>query len=151
MNNKPSETGGNLDECFSHKEVVLNEEQDLYSQARQADLEGRAFFFERSSDGNTFEFLHLRDWESILFTAILYDWKPLGTINRECLDWSGSYLDNCHQTITQEDALNLAEALSKSIEDNFQRLIGTRLRTDLIQSMACYFKRGSCGMLYGCT
>src|SRR6266498_545654 len=64
-------------------------------------------------------------WAKVLSLAMFYGWKPMGTyppsitelhgLNSE--DWDGTYLTNDGQIITTEDALSLAIALEKSLDD----------------------------------
>ena len=64
------------------------------------------------------------DLRDMLGIALIYGWKPLGTVNPEVDEWEGSslrsYLLDANQLVTHEDALNLADALSKSLTDNFR-------------------------------
>lgn len=63
-------------------------------------------------------------WMKTLELAGLYGWRPMGThapshhdfhlLNAE---WHGTYLSNEGQTVLREDALALAEALHKSLDD----------------------------------
>ena len=61
-------------------------------------------------------------WPKVLELARRYSWKPQGT--RRYLEngeidtnWEGGYLDNCGQTISSEDAANLAQALEDALPD----------------------------------
>src|SRR5262245_7431477 len=63
-------------------------------------------------------------WGKALDLAHLYGWKPLGTRpptthNFRLLnaDWPGTYLTNDGQTVIWEDALALAGALEKAMDD----------------------------------
>ena len=63
-------------------------------------------------------------WEKALELAQAYGWKPLGTRppaahNFRLLnaDWPGTYLTNDGQTVMWEDALALARALEKAMDD----------------------------------
>ena len=56
--------------------------------------------------------------------ARLYSWKPMGTRPPSHLDfykigaeWDGSYLTNDGQTVKAEDALSLATALERALDD----------------------------------
>jgi hypothetical protein len=66
--------------------------------------------------------------------AVMYGWQPMGTINRGIDDWDGSYLLSENQLVTREDALNLAQALSRALTDKFQKLEATH-RRHLLSSM----------------
>jgi len=65
-------------------------------------------------------------WSEILKTALEYEWQPVGTLAPQELDlegnvhtyknWDGNYSSNEYQTITEEDAENLANALYKALE-----------------------------------
>ena len=55
---------------------------------------------------------------------MLYGWRPMGTrppshhdFHKLNADWHGAYLTNDGQTLTREDALFLAAALDKSLDD----------------------------------
>ena len=114
-----------------------------------------SFWLTRDSEENTFDMSHWA-WASILAVAEVYGWEPLGTI----FDWeeydlygrSGTYMTNDCQTITSEDALNLANALSESVADDLQKLVGTDLEYVLenrkfsagfVESVISRLKRGS--------
>jgi hypothetical protein len=97
-----------------------------------------------------------RAWATALAIAEVYGWEPLGTVfdgEEYGLDgWSGTYMLNNYQTVTSEDAINLASALSKSVADNFQKLVGTDLEYVLekkegsagfVESLITYLRRGS--------
>ncbi len=114
-----------------------------------------SFWLTRDSEENTFDMSH-RAWATTLAIAEVYGWEPLGTVfdwEEYGLDgWSGTYMLNQCQTVTSEDALNLASALSKSVADNFQKLVGTDLEYVLenkkdsagfVESVISYLKRGS--------
>jgi hypothetical protein len=50
--------------------------------------------------------------------ACLYGWQPLGTRLREMQPvWLGSYLTNDGQMVLAKDALSLAEALTKALDE----------------------------------
>jgi hypothetical protein len=98
-----------------------------------------------------------RAWATILDIAEVYGWEPLGTIFEDSKgvrrdDWSGTYMLNNYQTVTSEDALKLASALSNSVADDFQKLHGTGLEYVLedkkgsagfVRSVISYMERGS--------
>ena len=68
-------------------------------------------------------------WLMIWRMAIDYGWEPAGTVLELCLtddpeeeaklkrEWDGDYTTNEWQTVTAEDALNLAAALEKALVD----------------------------------
>jgi hypothetical protein len=67
-------------------------------------------------------------WPILLRMAEFYGWKPSGTkcpviyntengSYDEYKDWDGSYLGNNGQKVTDEDAIALATALEKSLDD----------------------------------
>lgn len=64
-------------------------------------------------------------WVKVLSLAMLYGWKPMGThpasrievFGLDAEDWDGTYLSNDGQIVIAEDALSLAMALEKSLDD----------------------------------
>jgi hypothetical protein len=91
-------------------------------------------------------------WRTSLDIAEAYGWQALGTVHREIDDWGGAYLLSDDQTVTDQDAINIAEALSKAVADRFQQLSGTRLEYVLkdtkgsakfLEGLMSYLKRGS--------
>ena len=64
-------------------------------------------------------------WAKVLSLAMLYGWKPMGTHPASKIevwgmdpeDWDGTYLTNDGQIVIAEDALSLAMALEKSLDD----------------------------------
>ena len=64
-------------------------------------------------------------WTKVLSLAMFYGWQPMGTrapsmtelhgLSTE--DWDGTYLTNDGQIVVTEDALSLAMALEKSLDD----------------------------------
>ena len=65
-----------------------------------------------------------QSWAKALELARMYGWQPMGTHppsfhNFHLLnaDWHGAYLTNDSQTVKAEDALALADALQKSLDD----------------------------------
>ena len=63
-------------------------------------------------------------WKKALELAQQYGWRPMGTIapsyhdfNLLNAEWHGTYLSNEGQTVLREDALALADALQKSLDD----------------------------------
>lgn len=71
-------------------------------------------------------------WLKVLGLAKFYGWQPMGTRPPSSLHeffnlyeffdldieaWNGTYLTNDGQTVTSEDALSLAIALEKSLDD----------------------------------
>ena len=65
-----------------------------------------------------------QSWAKTLELARLYGWRPMGThppsfhsFHLLNADWHGAYLTNDSQTVKAEDALALADALQKSLDD----------------------------------
>lgn len=64
-------------------------------------------------------------WAKLLSLAMLYGWQPMGThpasrievSGLDVEDWNGTYLTNDGQIIIAEDALSLAMALEKALDD----------------------------------
>lgn len=63
-------------------------------------------------------------WAKALELARLYGWHPMGTrpplkhdFHKLGADWDGTYLTNDGQMIKAEDALSLANALEKALDD----------------------------------
>lgn len=64
-------------------------------------------------------------WAKVLSLAMFYGWRPMGTRRPSIIefcgldaeDWHGTYLTNDGQTVIAEDALSLATALEKSLDD----------------------------------
>lgn len=63
-------------------------------------------------------------WVKALELARMYGWRPMGTLppsqhdlQRLNAEWDGTYLTNEGQRVVAEDALSLAEALRKSLDD----------------------------------
>jgi hypothetical protein len=72
-------------------------------------------------------------WAKALELAMSYGWRPMGTQPPSHLDfykleadWHGTYLTNDGQTVKAEDALLLACALERSLED----ISDTNIKTD---------------------
>jgi hypothetical protein len=91
-------------------------------------------------------------WQTALHVAVLYGWEPLGTVKHQSVGWDGSYVRSEKQTITDKDAANLGDALSKSVIDRFRRLQGTHVEivlnnrkasTKYLKRVICYIRRGS--------
>lgn len=68
--------------------------------------------------------LSRQSWAKTLELARIYGWQPQGTrppsiYDFRCLgaDWDGGYLTNDGQMIKAEDALSLAAALEKALDD----------------------------------
>jgi hypothetical protein len=115
-----------------------------------------SFWLKRDGEEGTFDMSN-RAWGTILSIGRIYDWEPHGTIFENFEEygvegWGGDYMLNMYQTVTSEDALNLGNALSKSLTDNFQKLVGTALEFVLedkegsagfVESVINYVKRGS--------
>ncbi len=56
-------------------------------------------------------------WGAILMVAEEFEWEPWGTVRpmgEEDPSWSGTYLSNDWQTVTEEDAANIAAALERA-------------------------------------
>jgi len=65
-----------------------------------------------------------QSWPKALELARLYGWRPMGTrppsiydFYKLNADWSGTYLTNDGQIVKAEDALSLAAALERSLDD----------------------------------
>ena len=65
-----------------------------------------------------------QSWAKALELAKLNGWQPMGThppashdFQLLNADWDGTYLTNEGQTVTAKDALSLADALQKSLDD----------------------------------
>ena len=64
-------------------------------------------------------------WTKVLSLAIFYGWQPMGTRVPSMTEihgfdteyWDGTYLTNDGQIVVAEDALSLAIALEKSLDD----------------------------------
>ena len=64
-------------------------------------------------------------WAKVLSLAILYGWRPMGTMppskvdvwEQDAEDWDWTYLTNGGQTVIAEDALSLSIALEKALDD----------------------------------
>jgi hypothetical protein len=64
-------------------------------------------------------------WAKTLSLALSYGWQPMGTrlhsmiegFGFETEDWDGTYLTNDGQTVLAEDALGLAVALERALDD----------------------------------
>lgn len=63
-------------------------------------------------------------WKKTLELARMYGWQPMGThppshhdVELLNAEWHGTYLSNEGQTVLREDAIALAEALEKSLDD----------------------------------
>jgi hypothetical protein len=64
-------------------------------------------------------------WAKVLSLAMLYGWRPMGTrpasrievSGLDAEDWDGTYLTNDGQIVIAEDALSLAIALEKALDD----------------------------------
>jgi hypothetical protein len=64
------------------------------------------------------------EWKRLLELARGHGWEPMGTESPDLepdfsprKDWDGSYFSNDYQTVTAEDARNLADALERAIAD----------------------------------
>ena len=76
-----------------------------------------------SSSGDSFHF-NLYGWENVLALAEMYGWHPAGTrppgsdeqdAGQEA--WEGEYFANDGQTVTAEDARDVADALEEALDD----------------------------------
>jgi hypothetical protein len=89
-------------------------------------------------DGGTFRW-DRASWGTVFALARGHGWEPAGTrppawknsdgtpddeLNAHYADWSGSYFWNDLQTVTREDAANLAEALEKVTLADLVRAFG---------------------------
>ena len=89
-------------------------------------------------------------WAKVLNLAVSYGWQPMGTrlpslvesCGFEMEDWDGTYLTNDGQTVLAEDAVALAVALEKSLDDipdfdiEVQRALETEQEDDLPERLA---------------
>ena len=75
---------------------------------------------------NEFRDFHfsLYGWENVLALAEMYGWRPAGTlppqpeaVGEPAGAWNGNYFLNDGQTVTAEDAGNLADALERALAD----------------------------------
>jgi hypothetical protein len=57
------------------------------------------------------------NYGKILRFAIDYGWEPKGTVSSDDPDWKGDYFGQSGQTVTSEDANNLADALDRALND----------------------------------
>ncbi len=67
--------------------------------------------------GGTLDMSH-QLWNDVLEIAWQCDWEPAGTIRprgETDLNWDGTYLSNDWQTVTEEDAMNIAAALERAL------------------------------------
>jgi hypothetical protein len=68
-------------------------------------------------------FWNFFSWPRLLQIAEEYGWEPAGTLPPEYMEmpeegqWSGDYTSNDQQTVTAEDAWQLAEALERALDD----------------------------------
>ena len=62
------------------------------------------------ADDTTFDFTTV-EWHKLIELAQEYGWQPAGT-QRDEENWSGTYLSNDGQSVTQSDALALGNALN---------------------------------------
>jgi hypothetical protein len=76
-------------------------------------------------------------WSKALDLAELYGWRPMGTEPPSAYDfhqlnaeWDGTYLTNDGQMIKAQDALSLAAALEKALDDIADRQ--TEIESDTI-------------------
>lgn len=61
--------------------------------------------------------LTIHFFPKLLRLALAYDWLPQGTLKIEATGWDGSYLKNSFQRVGALDALNLAGALERALEE----------------------------------
>jgi hypothetical protein len=55
-------------------------------------------------------------WREVLRLGLACGWEPAGTVLKEHSDWAGRYDLNDYQTVTEPDALALADALQQAIQ-----------------------------------
>jgi len=63
-------------------------------------------------------------WRTLFSRAIEHGWKPQGTLApsgehalpEDAGDWGGDYFSNQYQTVSEEDAENMADALERSLD-----------------------------------
>ena len=68
-----------------------------------------------AKSGNYYRF-NVHYFPKVLRLALAYDWIPMGTVN-STPGWAGEYLTNAKQEVVKQDALNLAEALERALEN----------------------------------
>jgi hypothetical protein len=110
----------------------------------------RNMWLSRDGEQGTFD-LSARAWETTLDIAEAYGWDACGTIHDDIDDWEGSYLLNNDQTVVEQDAINIADALARSVSDRFQKLVGTDLEfvsknegsANFVEGVISYVRRGS--------
>lgn len=56
-------------------------------------------------------------WANVLDLAQSYGWQPRGTVLKIDNLWKGGYSTNDGQTVTEEDARAMAEALRVAVDD----------------------------------
>jgi len=61
--------------------------------------------------------LTIHFFPKLLRLALPYDWIPQGTLKIEATGWDGSYLKNSFQRVGALDALNLAGALERALDE----------------------------------
>ena len=92
-------------------------------------------------------------WVKTLRLAMAYGWQPMGTRLSSVIEgysfdieewdeWDGTYLTNDGQTVIAEDALALAAALERSLDDipdfniEMHRLVETERRKDFPETLS---------------
>src|SRR5919201_1288267 len=89
-------------------------------------------------------------WAKVLSLAMFYGWQPMGTrapdiielYDTDVEDWDGTYLANEGQTVIAEDALSLAIALEKALDDipdfsiEIDRATRFRKENDLLEELS---------------
>ena len=71
--------------------------------------------FDLSGAGGDFRWT-IFDWHKLLRIAKRYGWKPAGTVFAAA-EWGGGYTSNDSQTVTADDARQLADALERALAD----------------------------------
>jgi hypothetical protein len=66
--------------------------------------------------GGDFRF-NIFGWRAVLALAQMNGWKPAGTVLEGEAGWAGGYDTNDGQTVTSEDAAQLADAVEQALPD----------------------------------
>ena len=85
---------------------------------------------------------NISTWFRLISVARANGWTPIGTINDDVEDWGGGYDTNDGQTICQEDAANLANALKRGFDTGlgFTEALSDDPTYALEQRLAMYFR-----------
>ncbi|MER2556176.1 MAG: hypothetical protein ABTQ93_01665 [Candidatus Competibacter denitrificans] len=55
-------------------------------------------------------------WREVLRLGLACGWQPIGTVLNGRSDWKGGYGSNDYQTVTEPDALALADAIQQAVQ-----------------------------------